>query len=209
MVYGYIYIITNKINGKMYVGQTVQGFDKCYHNNLLANTHNQHLKNALIKYGFNNFIIKSNFDIAYSKEELDSLEDMYIKLYETTNPSFGYNKRYGGARGKNSEETLSKMSEAHKKENIGEEKYNKQLECLQLGRGYGENNSAYGTGMIYIAINVKTNETHEFYSRCDAVDFVKGNKSEVYKASRGLQHKSKKYPDGNYYKGYLWYTKER
>ena len=63
--------------------------------------------------------------------------------------------------------------------------------------------------MIYIAIDIKDNKEYRFDSRVDAVKFVNGNKSELYKASRGKQHKSKKYPNGNYYKGYLWYVEER
>lgn len=211
MVYGYIYLIRNKINNKLYIGQTINNFDKRYANNIILNTHNKHLKSSLEKYGIDNFIIIKEFDKASSKEELDLLEDMYIKIYNTTNDKYGYNKRFGGHRGKNSEETKHKMSEAHKKESIGEEVYNKQLECLAMGNKFesGKNNPSYGTGMIYIAIDVKDNKEYRFNSRLDAVEFVKGNKSELYKASRGKQHKSKKYPDGNYYKGYLWYVEER
>ena len=211
MIYGYIYLIRNKVNNKIYIGQTINNFDKRYGNNIILNTHNKHLKSSLEKYGLDNFIIIKEFDRASSKEELDLLEDMYIKIYNTTNDKYGYNKKFGGHRGKNSEETKHKMSESHKKENIGEEVYNKQLECLAMGKKFesGKNNPRYGAGMIYIAIDIKDNKEYRFDSRVDAVKFVNGNKSELYKASRGKQHKSKKYPNGNYYKGYLWYVEER
>ena len=103
------------------------------------------------------------------------------------------------------------VEELNEKEMYYIEKYNKQLECLAKGEKFksGKDNPSYGTGMIYIAVDVKTEQIYEFYSRLDAVEFVNGNKGELYKASRGKQHKSKKYPNGNYYKGYLWYIKER
>ena len=39
-VYGVIYKITNKINRKIYIGQTIEGFKKRYKNNLKKYTHN-------------------------------------------------------------------------------------------------------------------------------------------------------------------------
>lgn len=116
--YGVIYLIVNKVNGKLYFGQTVHTFDKRYSGNIV-NTHNKHLKNSIDKHGVKNFKIIKEFDVAYSKEELDHLEDMYIKLYETTNPDYGYNKKYGGANGKASEETKKKISQVTRGENNG------------------------------------------------------------------------------------------
>lgn len=113
-VYGYIYLLKNNINNKLYIGQTINGFDKRYMGNIALNTHNDHLKKAIEKYGIDNFTINKEFDIAYNKEDLDLLEDMYIKLYETTNSDYGYNKQFGGSHGKPSEESRRKMSEARK-----------------------------------------------------------------------------------------------
>lgn len=110
MIYGYIYIIINKINRKIYVGQTIQGFDKRYKGGVYNATSNPHLKNSIDKYGIENFIFVKEFDVAYSKEELDALEDMYIKIYDTINPLYGYNKKFGGANGRLTEESLNKIS---------------------------------------------------------------------------------------------------
>ena len=121
-VYGTIYMIRNKINNKIYFGQTInnRGFVGRYGcardiENLKNKTHNEHLKSSSEKYGIKNFIIKEVFDIAYSQEELDALEKMYIKIYKTTNPMFGYNKTMGGSSGFIcTEEVKQKMSEARK-----------------------------------------------------------------------------------------------
>ena len=98
-IYGVIYIIKNNINNKIYVGQTTKNFNKRYNYNLYNSTHNEHLKHSIEKYGIENFTIIKEFDVAHSKEELDALEDMYIKIYNTTNSKYGYNKKFGGANG--------------------------------------------------------------------------------------------------------------
>jgi len=105
-MYGIIYKIRNKLNNKIYFGQTVSSFKNRYGNNLLKFSHNNHLKNSIKKYGIDNFEIDEEFDIAYSKEELNKLEYYYIELYNTTNPNNGYNKIKGGNSKKLSTETL-------------------------------------------------------------------------------------------------------
>ena len=111
-VYGIIYLIRNKVNGKCYIGQTIGkgGFGGRYKHNLAKNTHNQHLKNSIQKYGIENFEIIEEFDVAYSKEELNKLEYMYVKIYDLINPKYGYNKKEGGGNNRLSEETKQKIS---------------------------------------------------------------------------------------------------
>ena len=115
--YGIIYKIRNIVNNKIYIGQTVFTFKQRYRHDLLKNTHNQHLKNSIKKYGIENFEVDEEFDIAYSKEELDKLEKMYIDIYETMKNKYGYNKREGGSRGRFSEESRKKLSLAVSGEN--------------------------------------------------------------------------------------------
>lgn len=91
-IYGIIYKIRNKINNKIYIGQTKHSFKERYKNNLRKNTHNIELKNDIEKYGIDNFEIDEFFDIAYSKEELDKLEQLYIKSYNLLDSRYGYNK---------------------------------------------------------------------------------------------------------------------
>jgi group I intron endonuclease len=113
-VYGIIYKITNKINNKVYIGQTTKSFNERYQNDIGKNTHNQHLKNSIKKYGIKNFRISKQFDVAYSKEELDDLEDTYITIYNTLNRQYGYNKQTGGSNGKMSVESRNKLSNSKK-----------------------------------------------------------------------------------------------
>ena len=131
--YGIIYKITNKINGKVYIGQTTkkygfkaryshkgEGIERVYkeHKHFFdenSNRCNIHLLRSIEKYGFEAFEVIEEFDVAYSKEELDKLEKKYIKDFNCLNPN-GYNTREGGSHGKHSEETKKKMSEAQKGE---------------------------------------------------------------------------------------------
>ena len=140
-IYGIIYKIENLVNGKVYIGQTTKGFDKRYRGHGIEgvykyhkskfesnDNYNKHLYNAIEKYGFENFKVYEQFDIAFSKIELDIKEKVYIILYNSTNKEYGYNNKEGGANGKHTEETKRKIS------------------LMQMG----ENNHWYGThGPMY------------------------------------------------------------
>lgn len=112
-VYGVIYKIVNTVNGKVYIGQTIQagGFNARYRGNL-SNTTNGHLKASIEKYGLESFKVIEVYDVAFSKEELDIKEQLYIKQYKSYEPQYGYNKELGGANGSPTEETRKKLSRA-------------------------------------------------------------------------------------------------
>lgn len=119
--YGIIYKIQNKINGKIYIGQTIKkyGFDQRYSYDLYKNTKNIHLKSSIEKYGIENFEIIKEFDIAYTKEELDEKEKYWISFYKTTNPNYGYNYQDGGSNGIPTQEIREKMSKNNPKYMLG------------------------------------------------------------------------------------------
>ena len=99
--YGIIYKIENKINHKVYIGQTTQKTVwhryNCVndHSKIVYNTHNQQLKRDMIRYGLRNFEITDAIDKAYSKNELNKKEKQWIKHYNSYNK--GYNKTKGGS----------------------------------------------------------------------------------------------------------------
>ena len=88
--YGIIYIVMNKINKKMYIGQTKNTFKKRY-NGSIMNTHNKNLLADLNKYGEENFIINEEYCRCYTKEELNEKEKQLIRLFKTDRPTYGYN----------------------------------------------------------------------------------------------------------------------
>lgn len=95
-VYGVIYKIENLVNGKIYIGQSTEGFDKRYGDKGILNTHNLHLKRSIEKYGVDKFDVTKICDYAFSKKELDIKEMAYIKMYKSYKAKFGYNKTLGG-----------------------------------------------------------------------------------------------------------------
>lgn len=89
-----IYIHKNKINNKVYVGQTCQNPEKRWR-------YGHGYKNcprffsAIKKYGWNNFehfIIETGL----TKEEADQKEIFYIQKYQSNDENFGYNLTEGG-----------------------------------------------------------------------------------------------------------------
>ena len=106
-----IYIHKNKINGKMYIGQTCQkpeyrwgkngeGYKKC-----------PAFYIAIQKYGWDNFehiVFLSNLTM----EEANLKEQELITLYKTTQKEFGYNLQKGGQNREPSEETKLKFSQS-------------------------------------------------------------------------------------------------
>lgn len=130
-----IYKITNLIDGKVYIGQTVN-YNKRKKRHLSSlkngNHHNEHLQRAFDKYGEDSFKIelikKCNI------EELDKLERYYIKELDACNHDKGYNMMYGGQRYRNfTKEVRLKMSEAGKGRKFTNE-HKKKISLAHKGR---------------------------------------------------------------------------
>ena len=89
-----IYKITNTINGKVYIGQTIQPLAKRWkqHKRNARGNETYSIHRAIAKYGEENFTIECLCNC--SIEELDMLEKKYIKDYNSY--SCGYNETHGG-----------------------------------------------------------------------------------------------------------------
>jgi len=142
----YVYLITNLVNGKKYVGQTIQNPHDRWLRHKSTNTFGTVIGKAIHKYGKDNFSFEV-IDEANSIEELNKKEIDWISQLNTV--STGYNLRSGGENGMHSESTKEKISQSlqgitrpyfHKKVicvNTGEE-FNSQTEaCNQLGLRIG------------------------------------------------------------------------
>lgn len=90
-----IYKITNKVNGKVYIGQTTKTLQerKRQHLQCVKDGVNRHLYNAMRKYGTQSFKFEK-LCTAKSKSELNYLEAKYITEYDSVRT--GYNMGYGG-----------------------------------------------------------------------------------------------------------------
>ena len=105
-----IYIIRNKFNSKVYIGQTWRSFDKRWKSGYGKCPA---LNNAIKLYGKDSFHYESLF-ICETQEAANYWEQYFIGKYNSTNKEFGYNIALGGSNSLKSEETKRKMSIAHK-----------------------------------------------------------------------------------------------
>lgn len=102
-----IYKIINKVNEKVYIGQTIRDIKVRWKNHCYQNS-GSILKKAIDKYGKHNFKVKI-IAKCNSIEEMNHRETYYIKLFNTLSPN-GYNLNTGGNNRIPSKETRNKMS---------------------------------------------------------------------------------------------------
>lgn len=123
-IFGFIYLLVNVLNGKIYVGKTeiprtiedrwkehlkegkkLKRLRERYPEEKINGTH---LNNALVKYGESVWNLKL-IDIAYNKNDLNEKERYWIKKNDSINPKVGYNMREGGEGGKLRPEIIERI----------------------------------------------------------------------------------------------------
>lgn len=131
-----IYKLICRVNGKIYVGKTVNLRKRLYdHKNSenLENVNNFVIHKAIKKYGWDSFDVEileiiEDFDKHRDKQKILNIESHYINLLESTNPERGYNickfstDRTGLF---HSEETKQKISAANKGRKLSKESIEK------------------------------------------------------------------------------------
>lgn len=101
-----VYKITNKQNGKIYIGQTVESLKNRFkrHMGYQSREHDTYFYRAVNKYGKENFYIEL-IDTASSQKELDEKEYEWIMKTKSYLEEFGYNTKVD--KGKCGGDTLS------------------------------------------------------------------------------------------------------
>jgi len=110
----HIYLITNLINNKVYVGQTVQKNPKMRWYAHLSDARRgkkTHLHDSIRKYGVDNFTWEV-IDQADDLKTLNDIEDDWINHYRTLTEV--YNVREGGGNMLHSAESIEKMRESQR-----------------------------------------------------------------------------------------------
>lgn len=114
-----IYLLTNKINNKIYIGQTwLKTLAKRFGPEGSNYKNSTYLYSAIQKYGHNNFEYTLLAEVE-TQEEADKLERQYIEQYNSRDNDIGYNIKEGGSAGCHSEETKLKISQNHAKAFLG------------------------------------------------------------------------------------------
>ncbi len=154
-----IYKITNLINNKIYIGQTKNSINERFKGHCTAAR--QGIKYrfyyAIRKHGEENFKIEL-LEIANSIEEACELEKNYIKKYQSTHPSIGYNATSGGTGGW----MIGRLSE--EEQNLWKDKVSK--------ANTGENNSTYCGTTDEELINLLVKFTEKYKYICGLLPLV-------------------------------------
>lgn len=143
-----IYKITNLVNNKLYIGQTVNFDERKRHHketafNKNSKAYNYPLYKAIRKYSWEQFTI----DVIYTAQTIEELNEKEIQFIEEfqscVDTDKGYNLDKGGKNGLKSEYTKAKMSKAQS----------------------GKNNPGYGKkgGLSHHAIKIKNMNTGVIY----------------------------------------------
>ena len=124
----YIYKITNNLNGKIYIGQTVVDITTRFNEHCRPSKCNTPIDRAFKKYGRNNFSV----EVLAETDNIDTLNELeihYIKYYNSTNAEIGYNICEGGK---------GTMGYRHRPESC------KKMSESRMGIFVGEQNPFYG-----------------------------------------------------------------
>lgn len=108
-----IYLITNTLDSKKYVGQTWYPLQRRFKGHACKNNRGcPYLYRAITKHGLPAFTIEL-LTTCTTQETADLAEQQYIQQYETTNKEKGYNLSKGGQYGKGEmpEEVRQRISE--------------------------------------------------------------------------------------------------
>lgn len=119
MTYGYIYKITNKVNCKIYIGQTTSTVARRWasHKCLGRGRATAVLSKAIWKHGAENFQVDTIM-VCNDREHLDKSEALCIKMFKACVTKGGYNVAGGGNGHKHSEYTKKKMSETRQRTGV-------------------------------------------------------------------------------------------
>ena len=127
----HIYLVTNSINGKQYVGQSTVDRNKIGHGKAITEAYG--------KYGKNSFIYEKICTNIGNRNALNYLEKFWIKTINTLSPN-GYNIEEGGSdKGIVAESTKQKLRKINIGKTVSIETRNKISESLM-----GEKNPFYG-----------------------------------------------------------------
>lgn len=143
-----VYVHTNKLNGKRYVGVTSKPNPEHRWREGRGYTENSHFKCAIDKYGWDNF----SHEILYeglTEKDAKSMERKLIKDWQTQNREFGYNMTSGGDGTPDyhpSEETRQKLSNAKRRENLSPETLERRSKGLKGRKFTDEHKRKIGDG---------------------------------------------------------------
>lgn len=152
-----VYMHTNLINNKKYIGITRQKPERRFRTNGYGYKGCSHFYSAIQKYGWDNFKHEVLF-CNLTQKEAEMFEVELIKYYKSNNKKYGYNIQNGGQ----TQYTISDIGRENlRKSHLGKKvsEQTKQKIRLSMLNRYGENNPMYGKGKKVICL-----ETGEIFN---------------------------------------------
>lgn len=141
-----LYVHTNMINGKRYVGITSKKKVEHRWNHGEGYKESPRFYSAIKKYGWDSFSHDVIFD-GLTEIQAKDAESYFIDLWKTNDLEYGYNLTTGGEGTPGyhpSDETRQKLSEARKKENLSEETLKRRSDGLKGRKFSDEHKSKIG-----------------------------------------------------------------
>ena len=176
--YGSIYVITNLITNKQYVGQTKNNVLNRFSDHCRDKRSSRYLSSSIKKYGREHFKIEELM-VCFDKTSLNKMETYFIEKFNTLTPS-GYNLNMGESRkGEISDLTRQKMSQAKIGKTVKRNK--KWSESSRLRKSREQN----GKAILAISLIDGSIKKYDYINQAEKDGF---NNSEIY---RVLKNKRK------------------
>lgn len=179
-----IYTITNQLDGKMYVGKSIDVHARmqAHRNRLRYQNHpNVYLQAAYNKHGADAFSYEllEEWDI----DVIFSMENYWVNLLNTTNDKYGYNicPTSPTGRSKNSPETRAKISK-NRKGKLATDESKKRMSDAHLGKSNPQRSRRVvylETGEIFVSLNQLSIYLGKHYSVLQSLG--KSTQNNVYK----------------------------
>ena len=161
---GFIYKITNTINGKFYIGQTIQNVKERFYQHCATKcskaVSNMAIHRAIKKYGKSNFTVEVIEEI--DSANLNDRERYWIRYYDSYNN--GYNSTEGGQDG------IKLFKNLDTESIVREYKSGKSLR--EIGRLFNVDKQTIKDLLVRNNINLRTTRTYKL-SQKDREDIIK------------------------------------
>lgn len=154
---GFIYKITNKTNGKSYIGQTIQNVKERFYQHCATKCSqavlNMTVHKAINKYGKSNFTIEVIEEV--ESTDLNDREKYWIKYYDSYNN--GYNSTKGGQDG------IKLFKNLDSKSIIKEYKFGKSLR--EISRTFNVDKQTIKDLLVRNNVELRTTRTYKLSQR--------------------------------------------
>lgn len=167
---GFIYKITNNVNGKVYIGQTIQTIKERFYQHCATKCSdsvlNMAIHKAIKKYGKSNFIIEVIEEV--DKDSLNDKEKFWIEYYNSYNN--GYNSTRGG------QDCSTHYKELDAKSIIKE--YNSGKSLRSIGNTFKVDKQTIKDLLIRNNITLRTTRSYKL-SQTDRISIIEDVKSGI------------------------------